>query len=217
LHLRALSVTASEREVLPSLANVLTATAPIEQDLAKTIEQQFSTHVVEIYGCSEVGSMASREPAKSDVWTQFSGLNFTQKSNRASVSVDYLPAPVELDDQLEFLTNRQFRLQGRSSDQIKIAGKRGSLYDVNRVLNTFSGVVDGVVIFPEQTRLVPRLVALVVLKNASDKAALQAHFRQHLDAAFVPSPILLVEKLPRQENGKLNKTALTEFYKTLTG
>jgi len=55
----------------------------------------------------------------------------------------------------------------------------------------------------------------VVLKDESKKAELQAHFRQHLDAAFVPRPILLVEKLPRQENGKLNKAALVEFYQSL--
>ena len=215
LHLRALSITATESQPLPSLANVLTATAPIEQALAKKIEQQFMTQVVEVYGCSEVGSMASREPAKTDVWTQFEGLNFQQESDKTCVSTEYLPAPVFLDDQLDFVANQQFKLQGRSSDQIKIAGKRGSLYDVNRVLNTFEGLVDGIVIFPEQTRLVPRLVALVVLKDESKKAELQAHFRQHLDAAFVPRPILLVEKLPRQENGKLNKAALVEFYQSL--
>jgi len=87
---------------------------------------------------------------------------------------------------------------------------------VNRVLNTFDGLLDGVVIFPEQKRLVPRLVAIVVLRESNQKSALQAHFRQHLDAAFVPRPIFLVDELPRQENGKLNKAALTDFYQQLS-
>ena len=214
-HLRALSVSACERESLPNLANILTATAPIEQELAKKIEQQFSTDVTEVYGCSEVGSMAFRQPAKSDIWTQFKGLNFTQKSKQVIVNADYLPGPVLLDDELEFLTDQRFKLKGRRSDQIKIAGKRGSLYEVNRVLNTFEGVQDGIVFFPEQTRLVPRLVALVVLSDAKQKKELQAHFRRHLDAAFVPRPIFVVDELPRQENGKLNKSALTDFYQQL--
>lgn len=216
LHLRALSMAASDRASLPNLANILTATAPIEQELTTKLEKQFDTTVREVYGCSEVGSMALREPAKTDVWSQFSGLNFQQNQQAVSVRTDYLPAPVELDDQLELLDNETFRLKGRSTDQIKIAGKRASLYEVNKVLNTFDGVIDGVVIFPEQTRLVPRLVAIVVLNEGSDKAQLQKHFRKYVDAAFVPRPILVVAELPRQENGKLNKAVLTQFYQDLT-
>jgi len=62
---------------------------------------------------------------------------------------------------------------------------------------------------------VPRLVALVVLKATAEKTDLQQHFRKHLDSAFVPRPILLVDKLPRQDNGKLNKAELTNFYHEL--
>jgi len=58
-------------------------------------------------------------------------------------------------------------------------------------------------------------VALVVLKETAEKADLKKHFRKHLDAAFVPRPIILVDELPRQENGKLNKAALTDFYHQL--
>ena len=217
LHLRALSLNASDQQhTLPSLEQVLTATAPIDQVLSEKIEEQFSTTVKEVYGCSEVGSMASREPSKTEVWTHFEGLDFQQMDERrVTVSTDYLPEPILLDDHVTLMPNRKFTLDGRNSDQIKIAGKRGSLYEVNRVLNSFDGLVDGVVIFPQQNRLVPRLVALVVLTGQADKKALQAHFRQNLDAAFVPRPILLVDKLPRQENGKLDKSALLGFYQQL--
>ena len=159
--------------------------------------------------------MAYRNPSQKDNWTQFDGLKFTFKGTQASVSTNYLPEPVTLDDQLETLNETQFKLVGRSTDQIKIAGKRGSLFEVNRVLNNFDGVIDGVVIFPEQTRLVPRLIALVVLKDPELKPDLQNHFREHLDAAFVPRPIFLVDKLPREENGKLNKSVLHDFYLSL--
>ena len=218
LHLRALSQSVNDSaQDTPELACVLTATAPVDSALATRVEAQFSTTVREVYGCSEVGSMAWRAPSKSNTWNGFKGLGFEQTAeHRVTVSSDYLPAPVVLDDSVNLMKNRQFTLEGRNSDQIKIAGKRGSLYDVNRVLNTFDGLVDGVVIFPEQSRLVPRLVAIVVLSDIQLKQALQTHFREHLDAAFVPRPIFVVDKLPRQENGKLNKAGLNEFYQQLS-
>jgi acyl-coenzyme A synthetase/AMP-(fatty) acid ligase len=159
--------------------------------------------------------MAVRRTATTDVWQQFDGLNFTIGDDGAQVSTDYLPAQVDLEDALEPVSPGYFTLAGRLSDQIKIAGKRGSLHEANTVLNSFDGVIDGVVMFPEQDRLVPRLVAMVVLKEGVDKNALRDHFRNHLDFAFVPRPIYIVESLPREENGKLLKTKLLDLYQAL--
>ena len=214
LHLRALSVSNKPTEDI-QWNNTLCATAPLTSELAQAMESQFSTELREVYGCSEVGSMAVRRTATTDVWQQFDGLNFTIGDDGAQVSTDYLPAQVDLEDALEPVSPGYFTLAGRLSDQIKIAGKRGSLHEANTVLNSFDGVIDGVVMFPEQDRLVPRLVAMVVLKEGVDKNALRDHFRNHLDFAFVPRPIYIVESLPREENGKLLRAKLLDLYQAL--
>jgi acyl-coenzyme A synthetase/AMP-(fatty) acid ligase len=215
LHLRALSLGNEVQENI-QWANTLCATAPLNSDLAQAMEVQFKTEVREVYGCSEVGSMAVRRAANTDVWRQFDGLKFSIAQDGTEVSTDYLPAPVALEDVLESTEQGHFKLAGRLSDQIKIAGKRGSLHEANCVLASFGGVVDGVVIFPQQDRLVPRLVALVVLKEGVDKKDLRDHFREHLDIAFVPRPIYVVESLPREENGKLVKTKVLDLYRLLS-
>lgn len=215
LHLRALSVSNKSSDKI-QWANTLCATAPLNSELAQAVESQFSTDLREVYGCSEVGSMAVRRTAASDVWQQFDGLNFLIENDHAQVSTDYLPSKIDLEDTLEFVSPGHFKLAGRLSDQIKIAGKRGSLHEANAVLNSFDGVVDGLVIFPDQDRLVPRLVAIVVLKEGIEKNALRDHFREHLDFAFVPRPIYLVESLPREENGKLLKAKVLDLYQALT-
>jgi len=79
----------------------------------------------------------------------------------------------------------------------------------------FAGLIDGVVFFPAQDRAVPRLVAMVVLKENASKGALRDHFKETLDAAFVPRPILLVGALPREDNGKLIKAKLLDLYHSL--
>lgn len=215
LHLRALSMAYNVEENI-QWANTLCATAPLNGDLAQAMEAKFNTEVREVYGCSEVGSMAVRRTASTDVWQQFEGLNFTISQEGTTVSTHYLPTSVALEDLLSSVEPGCFRLAGRLSDQIKIAGKRGSLHEANAVMTSFDGVLDGVVIFPEQDRLVPRLVAMVVLKEGIDKNSLRDHFREHLDFAFVPRPIYLVDALPREENGKLVKAKVLDLYNTLT-
>lgn len=217
LHLRALSVAQeNSKSDAPKLANVLCATAPLDQALAKRIEGQFSSELREVYGCSEVGSMAVRRTAKTDLWSKFEGLNFVQsQEGETLVSSAYLPNEVTLGDTLEMMSEDQFRLSGRVSDQVKIAGKRGSLHEVNSVLGRFPGLLDGIVFFPPQDRAVPRLVAIVCLTEDSSKEELRAHFKTYLDSAFVPRPIFVVGSLPREDNGKLMQTKLHTFYRQL--
>ena len=220
LHLRALyGASLQTEDGFPELASVLCATAPLDQTLAANIESRFNTELREVYGCSEVGSMAVRRTAQSDLWTPFEGLKFSQNSDAyTQVSADHLPETIELEDALEMVGAESFRLSGRATDQIKIAGKRGSLHEVNAVLSRFNGLKDGIVFFPPQDRPVPRLVAMVALEDNVNADDLRSHFRKYLDPAFVPRPILLVDALPREENGKLVKARLLEFYQaTLRG
>ena len=210
LHLRAID---SSNLKMPVIANILSATAPLSQPLAESIESKFQTEVREVYGCSEVGSMAIRRTAETDQWKKFDGLNFEQdKRGSITVSAEHLPEQTRLEDNIQMIDETHFKLAGRSSDQIKIAGKRGSLDEVNKILMTFPKLEDGIVFFPSQERAVPRLVALVVMRDEFNKKELRKHMQKYLDSAFVPRPIIQVPRLPRAESGKLIKADLIEFY-----
>ena len=210
LHLRAIN---SSQLRIPELVSVLSATAPLSQQLAEEVEVKFQTEVREVYGCSEVGSMAIRRTAKSELWEKFDGLNFTSdEQGSIIVNADHLPQQILLEDNLEMIDTSHFKLAGRSSDQIKIAGKRGSLDEVNKALMTFPKLEDGIVFFPPQEKSVPRLVALVVVRGELNKVELRKHMQKYLDTAFVPRPIIQVPQLPRAESGKLIKTELIRFY-----
>ena len=211
LHLRALY---QSNVSLPKLTSILSATAPLSKELAQDIERTFGTQLREVYGCSECGSMAVRRTSETNVWQRFSELTFNASdTGRIRVNADHLPGSTLLEDQIEIIDQDHFMLRGRSSDQINIAGKRGSLDEINKVLQAFTGLIDGVVLFPPQSQSVPRLVALVVLVNGIEKSLLRSHFRTYLDPAFVPRPIIEVDKLPREDNGKLIKSKLLDFYR----
>ena len=213
LHLRALNSVQEPRLILN---NILVATAPINQELTQSIEDKFNTQVREVYGCSEIGSMAIRRSAREEQWQQFEGLDYNFMDNgTVLVTGKHLPQGAVLDDQLSQVKDNYFILSGRNSDQIKIAGKRGSLNEVNKVLMGFRGLIDGVVIFPSQDNAVPRLVAIVVLSDTTNKKELREYFSQYLDAAFIPRPILVVDALPREDSGKLIKSKAQDLYRSL--
>ncbi|GAA0414457.1 xanthomonadin biosynthesis 3-hydroxybenozate--AMP ligase XanA2 [Cocleimonas flava] len=200
----------------PKLETVLCATSPLTQELATQVEALFSTQMREVYGCSEIGSMAIRETAHTDIWDKFDGIHFDQQtSNQILAHTEHVKESATLGDFIELLNEQQFRLKGRTDDMIDIAGKRGSLNEINKVLLSFPELIDGIVFFPPQDRPIPRLVAIVAIKDGISKKQLADHFREYLDPAFIPRPIIQVEKLPREENGKLPKQALLRFYQEL--
>ena len=213
VHLRAMM---EESIDYPSVAAILCATSPLSAELAETVEQRLSGTLREVYGCSEVGSMSVRRTAATDVWRRFDGIEMKQgEQGSVNASASHLSETVTLQDKLDFVSDNQFRLVGRESDMVDIAGKRGSLAEINRLLSGFTGISDGVVIFPEQDRPVPRLVAIIVLKADANVESLRDYFKAHLDAAFMPRPILCVDELPREESGKLSAKRINQLYQQL--
>jgi acyl-coenzyme A synthetase/AMP-(fatty) acid ligase len=218
VHLRAL---VNSKIDMSQCNRILCATAPLSIQLAQDTENLFQGDLLEVYGCSEIGSTAYRATAnaESDFWTLIGGLEFVSTQNNEEtvhkIHGEHLPAAQMLQDKMHIEGN-QFRLLGRNEDMIDIAGKRGSLLEMNAILLAAPGVTDGVVFLPEQSDHIQRPVALVVAKD-SNRSDIIAHFNKHLDPVFIPRPLLFVTQLPREENGKLRRVRLLEFYRELKG
>ena len=210
VHLRAL---VSSGVAMPEAAHLLCATAPLSTELAQATEGCFGGDLIEIYGCSEVGSMARRRAAQGDLWQLFEGLEFAE--DLTVIRGSHLPQQQPVQDRIETRDGRTFRLLGRGDDMIEIAGKRGSLQEMNKLLLATPGVVDGIVFMPEAgQQAITRPVALVVGKGIT-KPQLSARFAEHLDPVFMPRPLLFVDALPREDNGKLPRAKLLAFYQQL--
>ena len=200
-HLRAcLAADAS----FPPVELVISATAPLQRELAAHAEQRWNTRVLEIYGCTEAGSMASRRTVESDYWLTYPGAWVASTDSGAIYHGSHLPQPVPLPDFLELESPQKFRLVGRDTDLVKVAGKRASLSELTQRLLAIPGVDDGIVFLP---RSEARPAALVVARGVDRDAILYA-LAQQLDPVLVPRPLILVERLPRNETGKVPRAAL---------
>ena len=80
-----LQVRAFHRElrVLPHVTRIITATMPLDRDLARAIERDWQIPVDEIFGCTEGGILATRRPAQSRHFTPAAGLVLRAIDRRA--------------------------------------------------------------------------------------------------------------------------------------
>jgi acyl-coenzyme A synthetase/AMP-(fatty) acid ligase len=121
---------------------------------------------------------------------------------------------VVLADIVELLADGRYRLRGRNTDLLEIAGKRASLGDLTHKLLAVPGVRDGVVFQLDETDAmgVRRIAALVVAPDL-DAGAILRVLRCEVDPVFLPRPLKRVDALPRSETGKLPRAALLEMLK----
>ncbi|MDZ7789075.1 MAG: AMP-binding protein [Xanthomonadales bacterium] len=210
VHLRALVESGVE---LPDIETVYSATAPLSRSLARRIEKSTGAKVVEIYGCSETGCLARRQTARVQDWQLFDAFELTPDGDATIASAPHLPGPVRLMDHLAFRSRDSFRLLGRHSDLVNIAGKRASLAELTGVLLDVPGVLDGVIFQPSEHEDGPaaRLAALVVAPNL-EAADIRRALGRRIDPAFMPRPLRLVERLPRAETGKLPRQSLLQLF-----
>jgi acyl-coenzyme A synthetase/AMP-(fatty) acid ligase len=194
---------------LPRVELVLSATAPLAQDLALDAEQRLGCEVHEIYGCTEAGSMATRRTALEEIWTPYPELEFDVLRDVTTVRAAHLPGEIPIADRIELLEDGRFRLLGRDADMIKIGGRRGSLSDIAARISTLRGVVDQVVFMPAEGETA-RPAALVVAPGRT-AFELRQELGNLLDAVFVPRPLRVVDALPRNALGKLPHGKLIEL------
>jgi acyl-coenzyme A synthetase/AMP-(fatty) acid ligase len=196
---------------LPAADLIVSATAPLSQNLAREVEARFDTRLIEIYGSTETGQIASRRTAHTAEWQLWDGVRLFSKDDRTWADGGHIEQPTPMCDVLEVTGGDRFLLHGRMADLVNIAGKRSSLAYLNHHLNAVPGVVDGAFFLrddvQELTAGVTRVAAVVVAPGL-DPATLVERLRERIDPIFLPRPLVFVDKLPRNETGKLPHEAL---------
>jgi acyl-coenzyme A synthetase/AMP-(fatty) acid ligase len=209
VHLTALL--AAKLDLAP-LSALVSATAPLESSLADQAETQFDCIVSEIFGCSEAGSFATRRSCKQQSWLMLDGMSITQQSASLEVievSAEHLLAPVPLQDQLELISDSQFKFLGRASDMLNVAGKRASLAELSFKLQQIDGVDDAVCFLPDSDRAGLQRPAALVVSKLTKREILTA-LAPSVDPVFLPRPLKIVEAIPRNEVGKIPRHQLQQ-------
>ena len=210
---------------LEGLEGILASTMSLPAALAAAAESAWKVPVMEIYGSTETGALAIRRTAAESAWVPLAGVSLWREGDgegrRIWAAGPHVGPPVQLGDELDIQPDGRFLWLGRSSDLIKVGGRRASLSALNRSLTDIPGVEDGVYSFPDEADATTaasndeshparRLAAVYVSSTLSPQDVLNA-LRARIDPAFLPRPLYRAAELPRNANGKLPQAALAEL------
>ncbi len=201
---------------LPSLAGVeqiITATMPLERELASEVERDWRARVGEIFGCTEGGILATRRPSQNSDWAPAVGLRLSLTSEGdACFEGGHLAVPLTISDRIALLEPAdgatRFEWLGRDEDLVKIAGKRASLAGLAAQALAVDGVRDAAFFFPTPT---DSRVAAIIVAPGRAPSDIRAELAQRIDPAFLPRPMVFVDALPRDPNGKIPVNTLREI------
>jgi hypothetical protein len=207
---------------LPGLKGVVASTMSLPAELARAAEAAWKVPVLELYGSTETGALATRRTASEIPWTPLPGVALLAQGagegRRFRAEGPHIDTPVVLGDVLEPQPQGRFLWLGRASDLVKVGGKRASLVALNLALTQIPGVDDGVFAFPPgsgaaegESHPARRLAAFFVSDTLEPRQVLEA-LRERIDAAFLPRPLHRVACLPRNASGKLQQAALDELF-----
>ncbi|MGJ8619529.1 MAG: AMP-binding protein [Methylophilaceae bacterium] len=199
---------------IPETAGILSATAPLSRELAMNIEQVCKVPLIEIYGSTETGQIATRRTTQTKEWHLFDHIFLKEVDGHIVAEGGHILSTTRINDKIELISATHFLLHGRLSDMINIAGKRHSLNSLNYQLTNIPGVIDGTFFMPdEQThKHITRLAAFVVCEPGIEAKHILTTLRKHIDPVFMPRPLIFVDKLPRNSTGKLPRPLLKTLF-----
>ncbi|PYK93181.1 MAG: hypothetical protein DME40_03935, partial [Verrucomicrobia bacterium] len=222
----------SEAPSLPDLRLCISAGAPLPPETAQGFCGKFGREIHSFYGASECGGICyvrKAQPVPGFVGEALSGVEIEQvdpdkgasliRVRSRAVAAGYFPEPDEAklghgifipDDLLE-KTQGGYRIVGRSSDLINVAGKKVHPAEVEAEILRCHGVRAAIVFGRESERRNEEIAACVVAKGLTERKLL-AHCRARLSSWQVPRRIYFVEAIPVNERGKSSRRELARRY-----
>jgi long-chain acyl-CoA synthetase len=222
---------------LPKLRLCISAGAPLPTTIAKKFQEKFNLPIHAFYGASECGGICydreAIDPDEGFVGEVMKGVNVemidpnasaTQVRVRsASVGDGYFPEPdneklsggIFLPDDLLARKDSGFKIVGRVSDVINVAGKKVNPAEVEAHLLRFTGVRQAVVFGrptgPGGLRN-EEILACVVPEPGTSEIELLQFCRTELSTWQVPKRIFIVDAIPVNERGKISRRELSRHF-----
>jgi long-chain acyl-CoA synthetase len=219
---------------LPKLRLCISAGAPLPISVAKMVREKFRLSIHSFYGASECGGICyDREAtyeAEGFVGEAMEGVTIEMvepnapasqvRVRSAAVGDGYFPEPDEeklgngifLPDDLLAGDHSGFKIVGRISDLINVAGKKVNPAEVEAHLLCFDGVRQAVVFGRESTLRNQEVAACVIGSPELSETDLLRFCRASLSAWQVPKRIFIVDAIPTTERGKISRRDLARRF-----
>jgi len=224
--------------VLSKLRLCISAGAPLSRAVAKKFREKFNLSIHSFYGASECGGICYNREATNEeeglVGQRMKDVEVELLDRDApasqiqvrspAVADGYFPEPDEkklgdgifVPDDLLAQDESGFKIVGRVSDVINVAGKKVNPAEVEAHLLRFDGVRQAVVFgLPAEWGLRnEEVAACVVVSPQVSESDLLRFCRAALSAWQVPKRIFVVDAIPMNERGKISRRELARRFST---
>ena len=167
---------------------------------------------MDLFGCSELGAIATRQPSHTPLWQTIPGVELQNREGVTWAIDKNTSLETPLYDKCTLIDAHHFEHMGRTQDQLNVAGKRIMAKKLNQMLTSLEGVDDGVIVQLPSPDLNSRPLGIVV-SSLSARHLTQA-LRKSCDPCFVPKQWLFVKDLNRNANGKIIQHELHRLIET---
>ena len=214
-HYRALQ----SRSLHTSLRLAFSSAGMLPEEDGRNFCAQNSIDIVEVYGSTETGGLASRNRNSGEqFFTPLQPVTWQIQDERLYVRSPFLSSDVPVDSDNWFLSGdrvqqqdgQSFSLHGRADAITKVAGERVDLDEIRDLLLKQKGVAECVVVpLADRGGRGNRIAAL--LRNEEeelDLAPIKLMLSLSLEPAAMPKIIRVVSYIPLKENGKYDRDAI---------
>ena len=109
-----------------------------------------------------------------------------------------------------YIEDGKLYCKGRKDSQVKYKGYRIELNDIEYNINLINGVKECAVVAKYNENLVVKTIkAFVVVDNSQDANYVKTELEKYIPAYMMPKTIKIIDKLPINQNGKVDRKALS--------
>jgi acyl-coenzyme A synthetase/AMP-(fatty) acid ligase len=188
----------------------------------KAFCRKYKTGVVEVYGSTETGGIATRNRhSGEEFFASFATIDWKIIEGRLAVYSPYISPDLPVNEDGFFTTNdlveargrNEFFIKGRADTVTKVGGKRVDLEEIRALIKSAPGVVDcAVIALPESGGREYQIGALIEGCEL-DMEMIRKTLVDSLEPYALPRYMKKVEKIPMQKNGKYDWADIVRLLK----
>ncbi|MBU1568875.1 MAG: acyl--CoA ligase [Proteobacteria bacterium] len=203
-----------------SLRLAFSSAGMLDQEDNQMFCRQNSHGIVEVYGSTETGGIATRNRSLGEeFFTPFPTISWKINDSRLAVHSPYISPDLPVDDVGFFTTSdrveargtNQFALKGRTDTVTKVGGKRVDLQEIGLLIKQQPGVTDCVVTALPEAGGREHCIGALIQGDTANTKAIKTQLSNSLEPYALPRRLKKVDRIPVSDNGKYDWIAIARL------
>jgi len=192
----------------------ISSTAPLSREDVVVFHEKYNCDVMQLFGSTETGGIAYKFN-DNIIWKPLKGVDIATKDNKLNVvspfvseylltnCIQKIPQPYQTED-IVTIQEDGFILLGRSNKLIKIAGKRISALQIEKILEEIPEVTKAIVelVYKKELLRSEQIVITLETSQKIDKKVLKEKISEYYGVITIPFQVKYVDKINYSSMGK---------------